>query len=396
MFEKLELLPPDPILGLTTTFKNDPNPAKVNLGVGVYKDETGNTPIFEAIKAAEKSMLEKQTTKAYVPQAGEPEYLEGITKLVLGDSIASKRSELISAAMTPGGSGALRMLAGLVGSTGSDPTVWASNPTWGNHFPLLESAGLKLEPYPYYDGTTGLVNFEAMMSTLEAAKPGDVLLLHGCCHNPTGADLSQEQWQTVISFANEKQLLPFIDLAYQGLGDGLEEDVYGIRLAVQSCPETMIAVSSSKTFGVYRERAGVAIMTSRTSEDSEKALTNILSIARRTYSMSASHGAATIGELLSTPELKSQWENEINVARKRMVGLREEFVTRLNGAQDKKDFSFVSQNKGMFSILGLSLEQVLEMREKSGIYLINSSRISIAGLTDANLDGVVKSIVDVL
>jgi len=396
MFEKLELLPADPILGLTAEFKQDPNPEKVNLGVGVYKDETGNTPIFKAIKTAESQLLTKQATKSYIPQAGDPNYISGITELVLGSQYTADNQDRIAAAMTPGGSGALRMIAGVIKAAGTNPTVWSSNPTWGNHFPLLESAGLELKPYAYYNPETGLVDFEAMLAGLETAKPGDVLLLHGCCHNPTGADLTQEHWQQIIALAKDKQLIPFIDLAYQGLGDGLEKDADGIRLAIETCPEVMIAVSSSKTFGVYRERAGLAMMIGTDAETTSKAQSHILSIARRTYSMSAYHGAATVGELLATPELKSQWEQEIETARTRIVELRKDFTNRLNTAQDKKDFSFIEKNKGMFTILGLSKDQVLKMRADSGIYILNSSRISLAGLTTNNMDSVVKSILQVL
>lgn len=404
MFETLEQLPPDPILGLSAEFKADSNPNKVNLGVGVYKTETGETPIFGALKEAEARLIAEQTTKGYIGQAGDPTFLTEVSKLVLGDDLfenlgGAANDAKVSGVMTPGGSGALRMIAGLIMQTaegGSQPTVWATNPTWGNHFPLLESAGLKLDSYPYYDSESGLVDFEAMIAGLQSAKPGDVVLAHACCHNPTGADLGKEQWDTFIDYCAEKQLVPFIDMAYQGLAQGLDEDAYGIRKAVETVPEVLVAVSSSKTFGVYRERAGMAMVIAQAPGKAQIAKSHIMTIARRTYSMSPYHGAGVIGYMLADPDLNSQWRKEIDEARERINDLRASLTEKLNSGQDTRDFSYISKNQGMFSILGLSKDQAVQMRTDSGVYILNSSRINVAGLTSSNIDTVVAAVHAVL
>ncbi len=395
MLECLEMLPPDPILGLSAEFKADPNPAKVNLGVGVYKDDAGITPVFGSIKTAERNLLEAQDTKAYIGQAGDPHYIAGVTRVVLGEELSSKHGSEISGVMTPGGSGALRMLAGLIVSSNPEAVVWTSSPTWGNHKPLLESAGVTLSSYRYYNAETGLVEFEEMLEDLGSAKPGDLVLLHACCHNPTGADLTQEQWDRVIAFCKDKQLVPFLDSAYQGLGVGLDEDAYGMRKAVEVCPEVLIAVSSSKNFGVYRERAGLA-MVKGTAETAPIAQSHIMSVARRTYSMSAYHGAAVVGAVLADPILEAQWRSELAEARNRINDLRSDLANRLNESQAVRDFSYLVDNKGMFSILGLSADQAKQMRSEHAVYILNSSRINLAGLQASNLDTVVKAVVSVL
>ncbi len=404
MFETLEQLPPDPILGLSAEFKADPNPNKVNLGVGVYKTETGETPIFGALKEAEARLIAAQTTKGYIGQEGDPTFLAEVSKLVLGDDLyaelgANTDNSKVSGVMTPGGSGALRMIAGLIMRTsigGSQPTVWATSPTWGNHFPLLESAGLKLDSYSYYDAEAGLVDFDAMMAGLGSAKAGDVVLAHACCHNPTGADLSNDQWDTLIDHCADKQLVLFIDMAYQGLAQGLDEDAYSIRQAAQKLPEVLVAVSSSKTFGVYRERAGMAMVIAQADGQAQIAKSHIMTIARRTYSMSPFHGAGVIGHMLADADLNSQWRKEIDEARGRINDLRASLTEKLNTGQDTRDFSYIAKNQGMFSILGLSKDQAVQMRKDAGVYILNSSRINVAGLTRANIDTVVSAVHAVL
>ncbi len=396
MLEKLDLLPPDPILGLSAEFKEDARPFKVNLGVGVYKNDAGVTPIFDAVKQAEKALLEKQTTKAYIGQAGDPQFLEGITELLLGEELKESLAGRVSAAMTPGGSGALRMLAGMIVKTGANPTVWVSDPTWGNHFPLLESAGLQLKKYPYYSFETGVVDFEAMLAALQQVAAGDIVLLHGCCHNPTGADLSVEQWNQIIALAKEKRFVPFIDTAYQGFSESLDADAYGLRVAAAELPEVLVASSCSKNFGVYRERAGMVLVIGADEAKSKAALSHILVTARRTYSMSSYHGPAIVGEVLNTPALKTLWEQELAEARTRINGLRTDLAAKLNKGQSKKDFSFIDGNSGMFSFLGLSADQAQTLRREHAVYILNSSRINIAGLSSENLDQVVEAISKVI
>ena len=396
MFETLDKLPPDPILGLGQTFHSDANPHKINLSVGVYQNAQGLTPIFSAVKRAEQQMLAAQTTKAYIPQAGDPAFVENYARLLLGDALTDLLGDRVCTVMTPGGCGALRMGAEMLVDAKPNATVWVSDPTWANHFPLLESAGLTLQSYTYYDTATNAVDFAGMLQALSNIPTGDTVLLHGCCHNPTGADLTHPQWRQVVDILVERQLTPFIDIAYQGFGDGLDTDAFGMRLAAEKCPELLIASSCSKNFGLYRERVGAAIVISQSAAQSEAAKTHILSAARRSYSMPPSHGGAIVGTILSDASLYKEWADELELVRNRMNALRQKLALGLNEAQSAIDFSFVGRSKGMFCYLGIPREAVLTLRSEYAIYLLESTRINVAGLSDENIPTVIKRVTEVL
>lgn len=396
MFESLSTLPADPILGLGQSFKQDTNPDKISLSVGVYQDESGSTPIFTAVKKAEQQLIGLQKSKAYIAQAGDERFLRGISTLMLGEELIDSLGNRMSAVMTPGGCGALRVSAEMLVAASSSARLWVSDPTWGNHYPLLQSAGLELKEYRYYDTEIKGINFQAMLDDLAQIPSGDSVLLHGCCHNPTGADLTPDQWDQVIALLAERELLPFFDVAYQGFGDGLEADAYSVRQAVKLLPEVLIACSCSKNFGLYRERTGAAIIVSQSAQATNAANSHILSAARRSYSMSPYHGGGIAGLVMSDPELKLEWMDELELVRNRMNRLRVELAQGLNQAQSKIDFSFVARSKGMFCFLGISREQVLELRAEYAIYLLESTRINVAGLSDANLSTIIERVAQVV
>jgi aspartate aminotransferase len=396
MFEQLQTLPADPILGLNQTFQQDTNADKINLSVGVYQDSQGGTPIFTAVKKAEQALIDLQMTKAYAPQAGDPAFVTEITRLLLGDDLVSQLGDRVATVMTPGGCGALRMNAELLKQANESTTVWVSNPTWANHFPLLESAGLTLKTYEYYSAETRSVDFSAMCESLNEIPKGDVVLLHGCCHNPTGADLTHTQWDAVIDILVDRDLVPFIDVAYQGFGDSLDDDAYGLRQAAARLPEVLVASSCSKNFGVYRERAGAAMVITATAAQTSAAKSQILSAARRCYSMPPSHGGAIVGHVLSSSALTLEWKTELEQVRTRMNSLRQGLAEGLNDAQSNIDFGFVAQSKGMFCYLGIAQQDVLTLRSEFGIYLLESTRINVAGLSEQNLSVIVERVADVI
>jgi len=396
MFENLKTLAPDPILGLNQTFIQDENPNKINLSVGVYQNPKGLTPIFTAVKKAEAALIAAQQTKSYAPQIGDPAFIEHTTRLVFGDALVDSLQDRIIGVMTPGGCGALRMGGELIAKAKEQVTLWVSSPTWANHYPLLESAGLVLKEYDYYNAEQRGVDFSALIESLSNIPQGDAVLLHGCCHNPTGADITDEQWDVVIDILAERDLVPFIDIAYQGFGDGLEEDAYGIRQATERLPEVIIASSCSKNFGVYRERVGAVFVVTQTAEQSNAARSHILSCARRSYSMSPYHGGGVVGHLLSDSALTLEWETELEEVRNRMNMLRNELAVGLNDAQNKIDFEFLARSKGMFCFLGIQREDVLTLRSEFGIYLLESTRINVAGLSEQNLPIIIERVADVI
>lgn len=389
-------MPADPILGLNQVFQQDANPDKINLSIGVYQDADGKTPVFSAVKKAEAELLAAQKSKSYIPQAGDARFLSGGVDLLLGESLVRDLGDRITAVMTPGGCGALRMLAELLVDSKSDTTVWVSDPTWPNHFPLLQSAGLKLEKYKYYVSEKNGIDFPLMLESLSRIPQGDVVLLHGCCHNPTGADLSHAQWDQVIDVCADRQLLAFIDVAYQGFGDGLDDDAYGVRRAAKLLPEVIIANSCSKNFGLYRERTGTAIVISETAEATNAAGTHIMSAARRCYSMSPYHGAGVAGLVMDNPSYRTEWVAELEHIRKRMNRLRTGLADGLNQSQNVIDFEFVANTRGMFCYLGIPEQAVLDLRSEYGIYLLNSTRINIAGLSEQNLPIVIDRVSEII
>ena len=310
MFEVLPKLPADPILGLSAAFREDTNPNKIDLGVGVYKDESGHTPILSSVAKAQNILLDKEQSKTYITPQGVQGYINGMLELLLGKGSKVLLEDRVAAVQAPGGCGALRILAELLKRCDSELTVWVSDPTWANHIPLIGDAGLKIETYPYFDKDTASINFEGMVACLEKVSKGDVVLLHGCCHNPTGADLTNEQWDKVLELAQSRGFLPFVDIAYQGFGDGLEEDAYGVRLLAENLPEVVIAASCSKNFGLYRERVGLAAMITPNTLTREVTQSQIQNVARGIYSMPPSYGGALVDIILSDDALKAQWMGE--------------------------------------------------------------------------------------
>ncbi|MGK0523144.1 MAG: aspartate aminotransferase [Pseudomonadales bacterium] len=393
MFEALKQLPQDPILHLMQAFRDDNRPDKVDLGVGVYKDGAGHTPIMAAVHEAERRLLEGETSKSYVGPAGAAGFNESMARLILGDSNSLIRDGRTSVIQTPGGCGALRMAAELLRLCHPETTVWVSTPTWANHMPLLGGAGLNIREYPYLNRETLTVDFSAMLDTLEGAKTGDVVLLHGCCHNPSGADLTFDQWQVVTQLIQRKGLLPFVDMAYQGLGEGIEEDAAGLRYLASEVPEMIVAASCSKNFGLYRERTGALMLISATEAINKAATSQLLSVVRSHYSMPPAHGAAIVEIILGDDVLRAEWQLELGGMCARILSLRHAFADALAPVGD---FSFIARQRGMFSFLGITPEQVRQLREKHGIYMLESSRVNVAGLNDRVLPQVANAIRSVM
>lgn len=396
MFEHLHGLPADPILNLMVQYRQDNNPLKVDLGVGVYKDEQGQTPIMQAVHAAETHLLASETTKTYIGPAGSEGFCFQISRLLLGSDHAVIKDQRITVAQTPGGCGALRVAAEFLAKCNPDTTVWVSDPTWANHIPLLKGANLTITEYPYYDGENKAIRFDAMMSALETAKSGDVVLLHGCCHNPSGADLNQEQWNSIAELVVRKGLIPFVDIAYQGLGDGLVEDTYGARLLADKAPEMLIASSCSKNFGLYRDRTGAVMVISANQAQASVSASNLFSIIRGIYSMPPAHGAAIVETILGNEALTKQWDDELTMMRERILQLRHQLAKEIAACGTEQSFAFIPEQKGMFSFLGIDKAQVAQLKDEYSIYMVDSSRISIAGLSSSNIQYVAQSLSAVL
>jgi aspartate aminotransferase len=395
MFDSLPVLPPDSILGLAAACRADPNPDKVDLTLGVYMDETGLCPVFESVQKAQRELVSDEKTKVYMPPVGDAAYLSGIGSLVLGADLEDRLGNRVTAVQTPGGCGAVRLGAEVLHAAAPDTTVWVSDPTWPVHIPLMGSVGLQLRTYRYYSPQLKGLDFNAMLADLEQASPGDVVLFHGCCHNPSGADPSAQQWQQLASLLVEKQLLPMIDFAYQGMGAGLDKDAQGLRSVLASVPEVIIAVSSSKNIGLYRERAGAVIFIGGDDRAAEAMASQAIAAARRVYSMPPAHGALLAGRVLSSPELRQAWMGELDQICGRINGLRASFRDALVAATGR-DFDFIGRENGMFSFLGLSVEQAQRLRSEKSVYMLDSSRINIAGLNAGNLSRVVDAVVSVL
>jgi aspartate aminotransferase len=396
MFDAIEARPADPILGLSAAYKKDKNPNKVDLGVGVYKDESGNCPVMSAVKKAESLKLTEEDSKAYIAQAGPESYIKHTRELLLGNAHPVLREGRVSCVLAPGGSGSLRLAAEFVNNNAPGSSIYVSDPSWANHVPLLSSAGLNLELYPYYDYASHSLDFDAMMASLQQAKKGDMVLLHGCCHNPCGADLNHDQWQTVTELALENGFTPFIDIAYQGLGDGLDEDAYGLRLMAEKLPELIICSSYSKNFGLYRDRVGSVTIIAENSESCVAVGSQVVATAREIYSVPPAHGAFLVATILDDPELTSEWNDELTEMRDRINGLRRMLVQKLQETGVDKDYSFIQNEKGLFSFLGLSKAQVESLINDYSIYLVNSSRVNVAGINNANIDYLADSIAKVL
>jgi aromatic-amino-acid transaminase len=393
MFETLTAAPPDKILNLSVLYRNDPRPEKMDLGVGVYKDSSGATVIMKAVREAEKRLYDSQTTKTYVGMGGDEGFNKAMLRMVFGDDADLSR---MFSAQTAGGSGALRTIADLLKRARPDATVWLSDPTWANHAPILKAASLPTATYPYFDAATGTVKFDAMLEGLKAAKPGDVILLHGCCHNPTGANLTMAQWEKVADLLVERNLFPFVDLAYQGFGDGLEEDCAPVRLLAGKVPEMAIATSCSKNFSVYRDRVGAAILMGKDAESVKIAGSQLLTVTRVLYSMPPDHAAAAVRIILEDDALRADWKAELEQMRLRMLNLRKGFADALRRHSNSDRFDFIAEHRGMFSRLGITEAQVDRLREEFGIYMVGDSRFNVAGLKEDRLEELAKAVVSVL
>jgi aspartate aminotransferase len=395
MLQALQQLPVDPILGLSAACRADTNAHKVDLTVGIYMDEQGVCPVFEAVKLAQHALVEEEVTKAYLAAAGDEHFNTGLQRLVLGEGSVALLEGRVSSIQTPGGCGALRIGAEIVFAAAPHAKVWVSDPTWPVHIPLLSSVGLEFRTYSYYDPDTHGVNFDAMVVDLKNAVAGDVVLLHGCCHNPCGADLTLAQWGVIADLADQQGFTPFVDFAYQGLGDGLEEDAAGLRLLVSRLPEVIVAASCSKNLGLYRERVGAAIFVCSDAANARALLSQAQVAARRVYSMPPAHGALLAGRVLTDDYLGGIWRTELNTMCQRMNGLRSDLREALE-AHCGGDYAFIEREKGMFSFLGLSVAQAVRLREEFAVYMLDSSRINVAGINAGNINYIAQSVAKVL
>ena len=386
MFQQLERLSADSILGLMAKYRADPETLKVDLGVGVYRDLNGNTPIPDCVRRSEREVLAAQTTKSYVAAVGREEFNGAVQELVLGLAHAACRDRRAITVQTPGGCGALRLGAELIHAAAPSAAVHLSDPTWGNHSPLLGSTGIKLERYPYYDPRAHQLRFEAMMQQLTHAPAGDVVLLHACCHNPTGADLQPDQWEAVADLLQRRGLIPFLDLAYLGFASSLDEDAAPVRMIAQRLPEALIAISFSKNLGLYRERVGALIVIGENEARAAAALSHTLQIARGIYSMPPDHGAAIAARIFAAAALRRDWIQELESMRARIQQMRALLAQRLEDATGGGSFDFIRAQRGMFSLLGVSARAVDRLREKHHIYMTADSRMNLAGITPHNVD----------
>ena len=396
MFEILDMAPPDAIMGINEAFKRDPNKAKINLSIGVYKDGKGLTPILPPVKKAEDRILEEEFTKSYLPIEGPPEFATATQNLVLGTGHPIVKEKRAVTAHTPGGTGALRVAGDFIKTVSPGAKVWLSEPTWPNHPGIFESSGLTLETYPYYNYATKELDFEKMIAALRKVPKGDVVLLHGCCHNPSGMDPNEEQWQALCEVASAQGWLPFFDFAYQGLGDGLEQDAQGVRTFCKSIPEMFISNSYSKNFGLYNERVGGLTIIAENTDRAEHALSHLKRVIRTNYSNPPAHGAAIVTTVLTDAALRRDWVKEVQAMCDRINAMRGLFVQTLRDHGVEQDFSFLARQKGMFSFSGLTPQQVKRLRDEHSIYMVGNGRINVAGITENNVDTLCAAIASVL
>ncbi|WOD08183.1 amino acid aminotransferase [Marinomonas sp. GJ51-6] len=397
MFKHLNAVSGDPLLALIVAHQQDPNPKKIDLGVGVYKDDNGHTPILNTVKKAEAILLEQEESKSYLGIYGAAAFEPIIQDLLFGEGHALLSSGRIRSTQTPGGTGALKVAADFISANLKGARLWVSDPTWGNHKSIFDSAGVEVINYPYYDPATNGLRFDDMMAKLEAeVNEGDVLLVHACCHNPTGIDLQLEHWKVLTEFVKAKGLLPLVDAAYQGFGDGLDEDLAGLRHMAENVDNMLIANSFSKNFGIYRERCGGLSIMAESADEANAAFSIVGQAIRANYSMPPSHGAAVVHTIMTSPELKAEWKEEVAQMRDRINGLRAKLVAKLAASGVSKDFAFIQDQRGMFSYSGLTLEQVRTLRSEYAIYIADTGRMSIAGVSDDNIDYLCESIAKVV
>ncbi|HQZ12164.1 MAG TPA: amino acid aminotransferase [Devosia sp.] len=379
MFETLNKATLDKIFVLMAEYAADPRDGKIDLGVGVYKDPTGNTPIMSAVRKAEKRINDTAKTKTYKGVVGNKEFSAGIVELALGNTVDKSRVRTVNG---NGGTGALMILAHVLGRARPKGRIFISDPSWPNHWPLCEMAGLTPVYYPYFDPKTRRVDFDAMIKALDGLGPDDIVLLHGCCHNPTGASLTNAQWDRVAESLKKTGAFPLVDLAYLGFGDGLEEDAYGVRKVVAAVPESMVAFSASKNFGLYRERAGVAIAIAHDSERADVVSSQMQNVIRASISQTPDHGAEIVQIILNDKDLRAEWEAELTEMRERMKRLRVKLAEAIKARSNSADFDFIAEHTGMFSLLGLPENVVTSLKVKDGVYMINDSRINVAGIPE--------------
>lgn len=395
-FAHIEQAPPDPIIGLTEAFSQDTNPAKVNLGVGVYQDAHGKIPVLRVVRTAEARYYEQEATKSYLPIEGLAACNNAVQELLFGaDSqvIAEGRAVTVQGL---GGTGSLKIGADFLRRFLPDAQIWISNPSWENHQMLFETAGFKVNSYPYYDPETHGLNFNGMLETLKTLPAQSIVVLHACCHNPTGVDLSNEQWALVIDVIKQRGLVPFLDFAYQGFGESLAADAFAVRAVAEAGIPCLIASSFSKSFGLYRERVGALTILTESGPEAKRVLSQVKRVIRTNYSSPPSHGAQIVALILSDPELRGQWEAELTEMRERIQQMRDKFVAMLREKGIEQDFSFIQQQRGMFSYSGLNPEQVKTLREKNSLYIVGSGRICVAAMNDNNIGGICEAIAEVL
>lgn len=396
MFENITAAPADPILGLADLFRADERANKINLGIGVYKDETGKTPVLTSVKKAELYLLENEVTKNYLSIDGIPAFAECTQVLLFGKDNAISQQQRARTAQTPGGTGALRIAADFLANNTAARRIWVSNPSWPNHKNVFQAAGLEVCEYRYYDAENHCLDFDALLASLESAQAGDVVLFHGCCHNPTGIDPTLEQWQTLAKLSQQKGWLPLFDFAYQGFARGLEEDAEGLRAFAATHQELLVASSYSKNFGLYNERVGAFTLVAADSDTANRAFSQVKATIRANYSNPPAHGAAVVATILSNDALRTLWEQELTDMRNRIQRMRQLFVNTLQEKGAKQNFNFITHQNGMFSFSGLSKEQVLRLREEFAIYAVASGRVNVAGMTPDNMAPLCEAIVAVL
>ena len=393
MFESLQLLPPDAIIGLIAEYRNDPREPKVDLGIGVYRNAAGETPVLDVVKRAEQRLVDTQTSKTYIGSAGPADFNEAMRDITFAGTVANERVAMLQ---TPGGSGSLRVAAGVILRARPDATIWASNPTWANHVPLLGGAGLDLKSYAYYDEETKALDFDGMLDSLRKIPKGDIVLLHTCCHNPTGIDPDESQWRAIADIVVERELLPFVDIAYQGFATDLDADAFPIRELAGRVPEMIVANSCSKNFGLYRDRVGALFVVAADSKGRDVVQSQANNVVRTMYSMPPDHGAAVVAMILNDDELRADWIDELTEMRERLRDMRQLLHDALREEAPDYDFSHLVRARGMFCFLGVSPGQVGRLKTDHAVYMVDSSRINIAGITANNVGHIAKSVAAVL
>ena len=393
MFESLETLPADAILGLIAEHRNDPRDEKIDLGVGVYRTAAGETPVLDVVKVAEQRLLDQQDSKAYIGTFGDPAFNAAMQRLTFASPSLDER---LASIQTPGGSGSLRVAAGVLLRANPDATVWVSDPTWANHVPLLGGAGLKLSPYPYYDADRHVLRIDAMLDTLRAAPKGDVVLLHACCHNPCGLDPTEAEWRQLADVIVERELVPFIDMAYQGFASDVDTDAFIIRHLAERVPEMIVCNSCSKNFGLYRDRVGTVSLLAADAATRNVVTSQASQIVRTLYSVPPDHGAAVVSIILNDESLTANWLIELTEMRDRLKSMRSLLNDALRDKAPDHDFSHLVRASGMFCFLGVTPGQVGRLKKDFGVYMVDSSRINVAGITEANVDYLANSIAAVL